>query len=61
MIAWAVKFGRGLVALFIDHGRAVQYAAHSHGIIVELHGEESPTAPPADAVAASRLDEPDRS
>ena len=47
MIAWAVKFGRGLVALFLDHARAEKYAADSHGIIVELTGEEQPNEPPA--------------
>jgi hypothetical protein len=34
--AWAVEFGKGLVALFIDRAKAERYAAVSHGLIVPL-------------------------
>jgi len=46
MIAWAVRFGKGLTALFLEYPRAIQYAAHSHGVLIELHDDPEPEVKP---------------
>jgi len=40
--AWLVVTATGFEALFLDHGRAVQYAASTHGIISSLYLKKEP-------------------
>ena len=35
--AWAVEYGQGLRALFLDHARAEQFAANTHGVLKPLY------------------------
>jgi hypothetical protein len=34
--AWAVEAPDGFVSLFKEHGRAVEYAARCHGVVIPL-------------------------
>lgn len=43
--AWLVIASTGFRAVFLDYARAIQYAAHTHGEIMELFlGDEDDAA-----------------
>ena len=51
--AWAVEFGKGQRAVLLDHARAEEYAARSHGVIVPLFDQrdaEEEACPPTNSL-----------
>lgn len=50
-VAWLVVPARGQPAAFVDHGKAIDYAARCHGIVVPLGPlEPMPPINPAPAL-----------
>ena len=43
--AWAVEYGKGLVALFLDRSRAEHAAVMLHGVLVPLVRAQQSTSP----------------